>query len=149
MSLPKLSLISVKMLTLVAACLLLDSIHAQFNWGEYSASNDVDPKAGELPESWSATRCSKFKGIVPASLKCSDGGICSSTKPCSDGQPCICNDGKKDTIQHLGYTGDGQVRYPEYIYTHLLKHLCNVFPSFANSLFSDLHFCDALPVSSH
>ncbi len=103
---------------LLAACLLIDTVHADaFIWGEYAADNDLDPQSFLSPKSWVATRCSKFQGeeTYPAAKKCSDGGDClEPTEPCRDNQPCICNDGKKDNLKHLGFTGNEEVRYEIY-----------------------------------
>jgi hypothetical protein len=99
-------------LYLFVSCLSIDAVRADaFVWGEYAASNDLDPKASLSPNSWVARRCSRFKGeqTYPQKLKCSDGRDCLKNVPCSDGNPCICNDGKKDTEKHLGFTGDEEV----------------------------------------
>ena len=106
------SVVSLISFILLAACLLLDSVQAKaFIWGEYAASNELNPYASLSPTSWVATRCSRFKGeeTYPPKFKCSDGRDCLKDVPCSDGEPCICNDGKKDTEKHLGFTGDEEV----------------------------------------
>ena len=104
---------SMLFLSLLAALVLLEMVHAdEFIWGEYAAENDLDPNMLLSPTSWVATRCSKFKGqdTYPDETKCVDGGDCLKNIPCKDGQPCICNDGKKDNLKHLGFTGNEEVR---------------------------------------
>lgn len=108
----KSSALSLIPLSLLAACLSLDLVQAKaFVWGEYAASNDLNPQAGLSSDSWVARRCSIFKGqeTYPQQFKCTDGRDCLKDVPCSDGNPCICNDGKKDTEKHLGFTGNEEV----------------------------------------
>jgi hypothetical protein len=108
----KSSAVSLITFSLLAVSLLFDAVQAEaFVWGEYAASNDLDPLASLSPDSWVARRCSRFKGqqTYPKQFKCSDGRDCLKNVPCTDGNPCICNDGKKDTQKHLGFTGDEEV----------------------------------------
>jgi hypothetical protein len=89
-------------------------VHAEgaFVWQEYAADNELDQSKGLSSTSWVATRCSKFEGkdTYPDPFKCNDGRDCLKDEPCSDGEPCICNDGKKDKVKHLGFTGNEEVR---------------------------------------
>ena len=136
MSLIHINLVSVQCISILAAFLLLDFVHAgAFVWGEYAASNDLDPNAMLSPTSWVATRCSRFKGesTYPNPKKCSDGRDCLDGVPCTDGEPCICNDGKKDTTIHLGFTGNEEVL----AHFHLMLHNCSMNNKFTSLV---IHF---------
>jgi hypothetical protein len=131
MSLIQINPVSVQCVSILAAFLLLDFVHAgAFVWGEYAASNDLDPNAMLSPTSWVATRCSRFKGesTYPNQKKCSDGRDCLDGVPCTDGEPCICNDGKKDTTNHLGFTGNEEVL----AHFHLMQHTCSMNNKFTS-----------------
>jgi hypothetical protein len=138
--------------SLLAACSLIDIVHADaFIWGEYAADNDLDPQSFLSPKSWVATRCSKFKGAetYPAAKKCSDGGDClEPTESCKDKQPCICNDGKKDNVKHLGFTGNEEVRCASLKIFSITNFFVLSLVILSSSI-SELRYCDAMPVSSH